>query len=362
MTPKELSRLFKKYRDGTLGDAEKRKLDEWYLQEAANSPARLTDPEMAELSDRLRMGLPLDYPARQRSLWPRIAAAASILLILSAGGYFLLKPKSVQQTAQVANNDIAPGHNQATLTLANGKKIILTKGLSGLLAIQGKTTIQATANDIAYNNTQNEDQVSYNTLSTARGEQSPYPLVLADGTKVWLNAESSITFPTAFNQKERVVKLTGEAYFEVRHDARQPFKIITAKQTIEDVGTEFDVQAYPDEPKTVTTLLEGAVRVNGKVLNPGQQSDGTTVSAADTETAIAWKNGLIRFDNNDVKTLMRQLARWYNVSVVYQGAVTGHTFAGEIRRNTNLSNVLKILDAGGVHCRIDDRTLIVKPD
>jgi len=298
---------------------------------------------------------------KTRTLWPRIAAAASVLLILSAGGYFLLKPKQQQQQiAQNQTKDIAPGHNQATLTLAGGKRIILTKGLSGLLATQGKTTIHATKNDIAYSNSQNGDQVSYNTLSTAKGEQSPYPLVLADGTKVWLNAESSITFPTAFIQKERIVKITGEAYFEVAHNEQHPFKVQTATQTIQDIGTHFDVNAYADEPVTRTTLMEGSVKVNNIFLKPGEQTDGLHINNVDTEAAIAWKNGVFMFDSENIQVIMRKIARWYDVDIQYQGDVTTEKYNGTISRYENVSQVLSMMrKTNTVHFKVEGRRITV---
>jgi len=294
-------------------------------------------------------------------LWPRIAAAASIILAVSAGGYFILhKQQPVQQTAQLIKNDIAPGHNQATLILANGKKIILTKGLSGLLAQQGQTQIQVDQNNVTYNAAKTEDQVSYNTLTTARGEQSPYPLVLADGTKVWLNAESSITFPTAFGGKERIVKITGEAYFEVAHNQKQPFKVQAANQTIEDIGTQFDVNAYPDESSTRTTLVEGSVRVNNLMLKPSEQTDGNRIKTVNTEIVTAWKIGRFHFEGENIQTVMRQLARWYNIDVAYQGEVTNNVFYAGISRNKNISAVLHLLEnTKGVHFKVEGRRVTV---
>jgi len=369
MTPKELSRLFKKYQDGTLSPAEKSRLDDWYMREAANSPARLSDEEMAELSGRLRAGLPVAHPAKQRALWPRIAAAASILIALSAGGYFILhKQQPPQQIAQIQKQDISPGHNQATLTLANGQKIVLTKGLSGKLAVQNHTVISAAQNAITYDANNNKDQVSYNTLSTARGEQSPYPLVLPDGTKVWLNAESSITFPTTFNGRERLVKVTGEAYLEVVHNDKMPFRVQAGKETVNDVGTHFDINSYADEPGLKTTLVEGAVSiVAGKAtvsLAPGQQAllhtDQFAISTVNTARVIAWKDGYFRFQRDDVQGIMRQLARWYNIDVNYAGDPPQDLFTGRISRSKNISAVLRMLEkTGEIHFKIEGRSVTV---
>lgn len=296
-----------------------------------------------------------------KPLWrafTRIAAAAVVLLFLSLGTYYIFHKSPV--LIIYAKNDIAPGHNQATLTLANGKKIRLTKGLTGQLAIQDKTVISVDQNNITYNADKTGDQISYNTLSTARGEQSPYPLVLADGTKVWLNAESSITFPTAFNQKERIVKITGEALFEVAHNAKQPFKVQTDKQTIEDIGTTFNVNAYTDEPNTKTTLIEGSVKVNNLILKPGEQTDGQHVTRVNSSQAIAWKDGKFRFVDDNIQTVMRQLARWYNIDVSYAGTDNREGFNAKISSNQNISVVLSALErTNGVHFKIEGRRVIV---
>jgi len=297
-----------------------------------------------------------------RRLWINTAAAASIIIAVTAGGYFILnKELPKQKTAQLITNDIAPGRNQATLTLANGQKITLKKGLKGgILALQGQTRIQVNQSGIVYRASKSEETVSYNTLSTARGEQSPYPLILADGSKVWLNSQSSVTFPTAFNQKDRVVKLTGEAYFEVKHNARQPFKVETANQTIEDLGTSFDVNAYSDEPNAKTTLIEGSIKVDNVTLKPGQQSDGQKVKEVDTERFIAWKNGDFDFEGDNIQTIMLELSRWYNIDVRYQGAPLNTGFSAEISRSKNIGAVLHMLERTKlVHFKIEERRVTV---
>lgn len=306
-------------------------------------------------------------PSR-RSLWPRIAVAASLLIALSTGGYFLLH-KAQQQLAMNQQHDIAPGHNQATLTLASGQKIVLTKGLSGQLATQGNMQIKVNAgNAIAYvpQNTNTTIETVYNTLSTVRGQESPYPLVLSDGTKVWLNAESSITYPVAFNGKERSVKITGEAYFEVIHNAAQPFKVEVKGQTIEDLGTTFDINAYDDEPNMKTTLISGSVRINHTTtLKPGQVAiqKGTAIKIrdVDTEGATAWKNGYFLFDKEDLPGIMRKISRWYDVDVEYpQGQDISAGFLGSVTRYGNVSKVLHMLETtGDVKFKIEGKKIIV---
>jgi len=305
----------------------------------------------------------------------RVAAvAASVLLLLTAGGYWLLHRRPTQQIAQNKQNDIAPGRNQATLTLANGQTIILNKGLTGKLAQQGNTLVQVNAgNDITYTPGHAEKQVEYNTLTTKRGEESPYPLVLADGTKVWLNAASSIRFPTAFNGKTREVTITGEAYVEVAHNAAKPFRLITRGQTIEDIGTHFDVNAYEDEPAIKTTLLEGSVKVimansptKGVILQPGQQSlvDNSTLKVrdADVDQVVAWRNGKFLFDDEPLAGIMRQVSRWYNVDVSYEDAgLKTKRFGGVTARFASVSELLNTLEmTGKVKFTIQGRNIIVQ--
>jgi len=363
MDTKKAQELLDKHRSGTITPEEKALLDSWYVelsrqQKPADLPPDLIARQKADFA-RINKVIQL----RPKRLWPRIAAAASVLILLGTGTYFILhKPKTTPDTGQtvVYRNDIAPGHQQATLTLTNGRKIILTKGLNGVLATQGATTIAASNETIAYQNTQTAEQVSYNTLSTSKGEQSPYPLVLADGTKVWLNAESSLTFPTAFNAKERIVTLTGEAYFEVKHNASQPFKVQTEKQTIQDIGTSFNVNAYPNEPATRTTLIEGAVKVNNIVLKPGEQTEGTKARQVNVAQFIAWKNHDFYFDNDRIETVMRQLSRWYDMEVNYEGPVTREVFYAQLSREKNISVILHGLEkTKGVHFKIEGRRVTV---
>jgi transmembrane sensor len=364
MARKNIRKALDRISSGEFSPEDERLAKYWLHQLNQQDSTGFSAGDLGQVSDEMWASLRggQQPAARYRRLWPRIAAAASVILALSAGGYFLLhKAQPAQQTARLVKNDIAPGHNRATLTLAGGKKIILTKGLSGTLAKQGQTIINASENNIIYNaKNQTGDQVNYNTLSTAKGEQSPYPLVLPDGTKVWLNAESSITFPTAFNGRERKVKITGEAYFEVVHHERQPFRVETGKQAIEDIGTHFNVNTYPDEPTEKTTLLEGAVKVNGILLSPGQQTDGRTVTAANTEQAIAWKNGYFRFDGEQIDKIMRQLQRWYDIEVSYQGDLPQEVFYGKISRYKNISQALNMLAySKAVHFKIEGRRVTI---
>lgn len=311
----------------------------------------------------------------QFRIWPRIAIAVSFLLVLSTTGYFLVHKSQERQIVQNHATIVSPGRNQATLTLANGQKIYLTKSLSGSIAQQGNTLVRINAgNSISYTSHPNiakvNEPVEYNTLTTSRGEQSPYPLILADGTKVWLNAASSITYPTAFNGKERKVTITGEAYFEVNHIADQPFFVTTNGQTVEDIGTAFNVNAYSDEPAITTTLISGSVKVakdeQFKFLRPGQQTIIKTgsrlinVKTANIEQTLAWKNGAFVFDQEDIESIMRKISRWYNVDVVYQNGIPNVKLGGTISRFSTVTELLQVLQSTGtVHFKLEGRRITV---
>jgi transmembrane sensor len=384
--PQSFAVLFKKYVDGSATPAERQaffKLVEQpeYLPELENLVQSemgkssvndgLTTVEKEEILAHIFASTQAT-PAK-RTLWPRIAVAASLLLFLTAGSYYLWKDKSTNQTiAHQPAQVIAPGGNKAILTLANGQQINLTGTKDGKLAQQNGTAVNKTAEgQIVYNSLSGEataaNNIAYNTLTTPRGGQ--YHLTLADGTNVWLNAASSITYPVAFTGKTRSVKITGEAYFEVAHNAAKPFRVTSGNQTTEVLGTHFDINAYDNEPGIKTTLLEGSVRVaagNSKaVLKAGQQSalEGERLSVADVDAdeAVAWKNGYFEFSEADIQTVMRQISRWYDVDVDFQGSITKETFTARIARSKNINQVLNIVKlSNAVKIEIQGRRVIVK--
>jgi ferric-dicitrate binding protein FerR (iron transport regulator) len=308
---------------------------------------------------------------KRRKLWPRIAAAASILLILSAGSYFLLhKKQPAQQFAQTRPINIKPGSKKAILQLASGQQIALNEAPAGTLAKQGNATVTKTADgQVAYNGQSSTSTTEdiYNTITTQRGGY--YPLKMADGTIAILDAASSIKYPVTFNGKERRVEITGQVYFIVAHNADKPFKVMVKDQVIQDIGTEFNINSYGDEPYIRTTLVQGSVKVTKQqqsvVLIPGQQAinDNQTIKVqkVNVEDVIAWKNGQTLFNGEDIHEIMRNVSRWYDVDIRYEGEIPTRQFAGSISRNANLSDLLNILEFDNVHFRVEGKTIIVKP-
>ncbi|MBB5441077.1 archaellum component FlaF (FlaF/FlaG flagellin family) [Pedobacter sp. AK017] len=304
--------------------------------------------------------------------WRRIAAAASVVLCLSVGGYYLLKDKTENPEVIAAKQqDFTPGSNKAILTLSNGKQILLDEAGKGKLAAEGNSVINKIGNGrVVYNDDRslNDNAANVlNTMATPRGGQ--YQLTLADGTDVWLNAASSITYPATFTGKDREVEITGEVYFQVAHNADKPFRVKSNGQTVEVLGTHFNINAYDNEAAIKTTLVEGSVAVTAnnqkKFLKPGQQamlsSNTLTTKSVDINEELAWKQGYFDFTDADIKSIMRQLSRWYDVDVEFVGPVTTETFTGRISRGRNISQVLKIVEGSKyVHLTFEERRIMVR--
>jgi transmembrane sensor len=327
--------------------------------------------------------------------------AAAVVIVFGIGAYFWTTNKFANDNRQV-QTDVLPGGDKAVLTLADGSKIVLDSAANGNLAQQGNAAIVKLANgQIAYKlKGLAGSDVMMNTMATPKGGQ--YQLTLPDGSKVWLNAASSITYPVAFVQNTRSVKVTGEVYFEVAKNKEKPFIVdIDGKSSVQVLGTSFNVNSYEDEGSINTTLIEGSVKVmlgsTNAVLKPGQQaqisttavaavmndsldpgkgvhafpprkSDGqprntagiVVISNPDIDQVLAWKNGLFNFNGSDLRGVMRQLQRWYDIEVQYNGSVDNGAFRGRIYRNVHLSDVLDILqEAGGVKFKLEGKTLVV---
>jgi ferric-dicitrate binding protein FerR (iron transport regulator) len=304
------------------------------------------------------------------TLWPKISAAAAIALIAAGIFFYTQQKKPDGPGAAVAKNNIVPGANRAFLTLSGGKRISLSDVADGKIAQEDGSSITKTADgQLVYSATGSgrEKNSKQNTVSTPKGGK--WRIHLPDGTAVWLNAASSITYPASFvGSKVRGVELKGEAYFEVTKDKAHPFIVKADNQEVEVLGTHFNVNSYADEASTKTTLLEGRIRITGagqqKILKPGEQAilNGKVlkIGAADIETAVAWKNDKFVFRGESIKEIMRVLVRWYNIDVEYRGAVTTEGFQGKIGMQKNITEVLQLLElTRAVHFKIEGRKIIV---
>lgn len=319
----------------------------------------------------------LRQPEAKRSINPYWWAAAAILIAFVAGFAWLASHKSEKPAAPVVAlqySEPQPGKNGAILTLADGRNLVLDSMPDGLVASLGNTNITLNNGKVLYGASERGKPAApmgMNTLSTPRGRQ--YQLQLQDGTKVWLNAASSITYPTVFDSKERIVKASGEIYFEVAKNQAAPFKVELADKTqVEALGTHFNINAYDNESSFNTTLLEGSVRIrtsmHGSVLmKPGEQAQINgkgikLVRKVDLDNVMAWKNGLFSFSDANLEMVMRQLSRWYDLDVLYEGPAPDVEFNGEIDRSLTLSQVLNGLSATRINYRIkDEKTIVITP-
>ena len=366
--------LIRKYKDNTATESEKEALTEWHRNVADQDAEFPGEEESVEEEILLRLNKQIKPLKPHNRFFKSWAIAASILFLLSFGAIFFIRKNSNTQKARLAHNIIiGPGGNKAVLTLANGQKISLTDAQKGQIIQQSGVQISKTADgQVVYTAANNSEEssaaiaaVQYNTMETPRGGQ--FQLFLPDGTRVWLNAASSLKYPVDFGASgDRKVELSGEAYFEVAHNKDRPFKVVTARQVVEVLGTHFDVNAYTDEPNTKTTLLEGSVKVTGgensAMLKPGQEANLTDhfkIADVDTEEAVAWKNGYFRFDDEKLETVMRKVSRWYNVDVVYRdNDVKNDLFAAVTTRFADISTLLKIMEqTGDAHFSIEGSTI-----
>jgi transmembrane sensor len=366
-------------------DANDSRIEELLQEELVNSRYHAAEEQVNwqhMLQTILQQPVNETRPVRRLQLY-KYAAAAVLLAAGSIVWWWFGQRHNRHTTNQPAvaiATDIKPGKSGAILTLGNGQQLVLDSAGNGALYTQPGLKIVKHDSLIAYNAPAEKEQkgaVSYNTLSTPKGRQ--FQLVLADGTKVWLNASSSIHYPASFNSSERVVKVTGEVYFEVAKDAGKPFKVYFPVKggpgregVVEVLGTHFNINAYDDEETGRTTLLEGKVKTSvagagALVLKPGEQAVIAANSAltidhsANIGQVMAWKNGYFQFDRVDIRTVMRQIGRWYDVEIVYEGPVTNDRFGGSIPRDATLSQVLNALEQSLVHFTIQGKKVIVKP-
>lgn len=376
----DVKTLIEKYKAG-LCTAEEEKIVEDYIINVGITPQ---DPsEMEPYLGELRASTVGPHIKTRKLNWPlRIAVAAAIFIILSLIGTFFI-PRFIapdNNPPAVLANEVKPGTDQAILTLANGTQINLSEAKSGpLLESEEIEITKAKDGTLVYKFAGSRSNASgYNTITTPRGGR--YKIILSDGTKVWLNAGSSLSYRASLTDgaKVRRVKMSGEAYFEVKKDKAHPFVVTTDKQELEVLGTHFNVSAYPDEYATKTTLLEGSVRVsllgsggragagtNSVILKPNQQSTLTQnniqIKKVDIDEAVAWKNGEFIFANKPLENIMLEISRWYNVDIVYEDKqVAQKLFGCMISRSEELSLVLSVLEVtGDVHFKVEGRKVIV---
>lgn len=379
----ELSLLVVAYLNGTLTPDQEKELNNFRQASVANEEWFQAFCEEANIAAQLKMYYSADKasvwdktrnkiiattdtpPIKKLNIWWRITTAAAIVIIIAAAGlWFLNSPDgtSEQPTNKYAN-DIAPGKNQASITLANGKTINLSDQKNGVII-----------NDIALtysDGSKIQDGVAstegIQTITTPKG--GTYQVRLPDGTNVWLNAASSLTYNASLSKvSTRMVKLTGEAYFEVAKDKKRPFIVQTAKQQVEVLGTHFNVKAYEDESGTNTTLIEGLVKVISKdesrIITPGQHLFNNykelKVGQANLEETMAWKNGYFRFNDEKIESVMRKLSRWYDIEVQYEGKVSDEEFNGKISMFNNLDKVLTMLEkTKSIHFKVEGRRVTV---
>lgn len=301
------------------------------------------------------------------------AVAATLLALLATGIlYFTHNNKpAYAPIATATTHSVSPGGNKAILTLADGSQIPLDSADNGAIAHQGNVqVIKLNNGQLSYkaDHTSNTpgNELHYNSLMTPRGGQ--FMIILPDGSKVWLNAATSLRYPTAFSGNSREVQLTGEAYFEIAPNARMPFIVKVSNMEVKVLGTHFNIMSYPDENNIQTTLLEGAVQVQHNAtalrLHPGQQAylqgnNMTVKKNVDVDEIVAWKNGYFHFNHESLPGVMRQISRWYDVEVIYETDIPEREFGGKIERNSSLNDVLKILELSNVHYKIKDRKIII---
>jgi transmembrane sensor len=395
MKTKLAEELLEKYEQGRC-TADEQVLVELWFQSLESKALEMDAKEKAALSVKMKTEIDKGNgfsKLYRNSLWsgftlPRIAAAAAVLLVVGLGVFFYTSSRHLEGSVATRDlaNDIKPGGNKAYLILSNGKRLSLTDAANGALAKEAGVEITKTADGQVIYTAKgpslpaaslpggaggsvgaNSDGIKYsnalNTIETPRGGQ--YQIRLPDGSKVWLNAASKLIYPVSFNGRgQRVVELSGEAYFEIFKNKLQPFVVKSKNQEVTVLGTHFNVNSYTDEGSVKTTLLEGSVKVNQDILKPGEQSnlvDGKiTIKDVDVSLAIAWKNGLFAYKNAPLETVMQQIARWYDVDIVYTNPQTKlQTFSGTVSRYDNVSKILKAIEyTGSVKFKMEGRKII----
>lgn len=343
--------------------------------EAALGPAALSPGKASAIVDAVLNSdkVSAKRPSAVLNLTKRMAVAASVIVLIGLSIVLLVKYRSEKagsayEVIATPKNEALPGSNKAMLRLGNGQMIVLDSASKGMIAVQGNTKILKTGDGtLLYNpEKRSADETLYNSIITPRGGQ--FQVTLPDQSKVWLNAATTIRFPTRFAGDQRMIELSGEAYFEVQADVSRPFRVKVNNTVVEVLGTHFNIMAYSDEPEMNTTLLEGKVKVTGArdsvLLAPGQQAivkgdNLQLLKDVNTDKAIAWKNGYFQFSKIDA-SVMRQISRWYDVDLVYEDSIREKEYSARIRRDVKLSDLVAALAVIPIHCQIQGKKLVLK--
>ncbi|RQO68427.1 anti-sigma factor [Pedobacter sp. KBW01] len=377
--------LLQKYQDGKCTPEELNILESWYLAEAGKPIPAYSEAELYGIKTAVwdefskKAGFRAqDFSPESKTikLFRNLGIAAALIVAVGIGFYFYSTQNAKDnRLVNKQTTPVIPGSNRALLTLADGTKVALDDSKNGELAQKsGIQIVKLADGQLLYRIPKSTQKTGLehlsNTIQTPNGGQ--YQLILEDGTKVWLNAASSLRYPMAFSSHDRVVELEGEAYFEVAKDKKRRFVVKTIQQEVAVLGTHFNINAYPEESSVKTTLFEGSVRVTEKnkgtgatvLLKPGQASQFNggqfDVKEVDTEEAVAWKNGYFVFDNEDLKTAVRKVARWYNLEVVYTGQFGAVEIGGSVSRFDNIDQVLQVLRlTTRLNFKVEGRRLII---
>ena len=389
----DIALLIHRYLKEELNDEERRELENWkqqsetnrriferltddsYLLEAVSDGFKIDSNEVARQKIHTLIGADqlIIQAVKVKPIWPRLAVAAAILCLIAFSAVYIMRSNKGKngELAKVTNvkTEIAPGTNKATLRLADGRAIVLDSATIGQLAKEGSTHILNKNGQLVYSTGIGASQgILWNTLSTSKGQT--YPLLLSDGSRITLNSESSIRFPVAFTSDVREVQVTGEVFFEVAHDARKPFRVSAGDMKLQVLGTTFDVNAYTDEDAVKATLVEGSIEVRKdvqkKIIRPGQQAqvlvNDINVKEVNVDKIIAWKQGFFRFKQDKLSEAMKNIARWYDMKVIYEGNAANVVISGKIPRSANISELIKLLSVIEVSSRIEGRKLILKAE
>ncbi|HWW38225.1 FecR family protein [Pedobacter sp.] len=382
MNDDKLNNLIQKYLNGSISEPERKELQEEYDRQSSQPTEWLAEhiDESNLVKERIRLNIKKEIftgqtlNSRVKHLYRLLSAAAVLSIAIGTGWFMISRSTKTELTAAVHKerpNLIKPGTDKALLILADGKQIVLDNAKPGnIINSSGTQIIKTKEGQLVYSAGEQKATGGsvMNTLSTPRGGQ--YKILLPDGTLVWLNALSSLKFPAVFAGNERRVELAGEAYFEVAKDKKHPFKVKTALQEVEVLGTHFNVMAYENESLIRTTLLEGSVRIHSKgqesLLHPGQESvlekskGNIVVKNVSIEEAIAWKNGFFMFVHEDIHSILNKISRWYDVDIVYQSQQLDNRYSGTISKFDEVTEVLKTMEmTGTVHFKIQGRRIYV---